>query len=105
MVDLGTVKAISEIRVWHYHADGRIYKNTKTEVSKDGVAWEVVFDSATKGTYKETATGHRISFDTKEVRYVRDWLNGSSVNQANHWVEIQALGPLGRGVASRGRDK
>jgi hypothetical protein len=98
VVDLGTVKAISEIRVWHYHADGRIYKNTKTEVSKDGVAWEVVFDSATKGTYKETATGHRISFDTKEVRYVRDWVNGSDKNNGNHWVEIQVLSPFKEGV-------
>jgi hypothetical protein len=97
-VDLGAVKKIAEIRVWHYHADERTYNNTKTEVSKDGVAWETVFDSATKGTYKETATGHRISFDTKEVRYVRDWVNGSDKNQSNHWVEIQILSPFKEGI-------
>lgn len=97
-VDLGAVKKIAEIRVWHYHADERTYNNTKTEVSKDGVAWETVFDSATKGTYKETATGHRISFDTKEVRYVRDWLNGSDKNNGNHWVEIQILSPFKEGI-------
>jgi hypothetical protein len=32
-VDLGAVKKIAEIRVWHYHADERTYNNTKTEVS------------------------------------------------------------------------
>lgn len=97
-VDLGEVKKISEIVVWHYYSDERTYNNTRTEVSEDGFAWESVFDSSIKGTYKESAGGHRITFDVKKVRYIRDWLNGSSVNQANHWVEIQALGPLGRGL-------
>jgi len=41
-IDLGIAQKVSEIRVWHYYDDGRTYKDTKTEVSKDGVAWEVV---------------------------------------------------------------
>jgi hypothetical protein len=97
-VDLGAVKKIAEIRVWHYHADGRTYNDSKTEVSKDAVTWEVVFDSAADGTYKETAQGHRISFDAKEVRFIRDWVNGSDKNNGNHWVEIQALSPFKEGV-------
>ncbi|KRE33432.1 hypothetical protein [Paenibacillus sp. Soil724D2] len=27
---------------------------------------------------------------TRKVRYVRDWLNGSTANTGNHWIEIQA---------------
>jgi phage minor structural protein len=26
-----------------------------------------------------------------KVRYIRDWLNGSSVNNTNHWVEIKVM--------------
>jgi phage minor structural protein len=26
-----------------------------------------------------------------KVRYIRDWLNGNSVNSGNHWVEIKAM--------------
>jgi hypothetical protein len=33
------------------------------------------------------------------VRYIRDWLNGSTANTGNHWVEIQALDNLGINVA------
>jgi hypothetical protein len=32
---------------------------------------------------------------TRKVRYVRDWLNGSSANYGNHWVEIQAIDGIG----------
>lgn len=28
---------------------------------------------------------------TFKIRYIRDWLNGSSANAGNHWVEIQAF--------------
>jgi phage minor structural protein len=30
-----------------------------------------------------------------DVRYIRDWSNGSSANTANHWVEIQAIDQAG----------
>ncbi|MGE7864524.1 discoidin domain-containing protein [Bacillus mobilis] len=56
-VDLGEVMAIEKINVRHYFADGRTYKQTKTEVSMDGVNWTTVFDSAISGTYAETSQG------------------------------------------------
>lgn len=90
-VDLQSVQNVSVVKVWHYWADGRTYNATKTEVSKDNTNWTTVFDSASEGTYAENATGHTITFDTKEVRYIRDWVNGSSVNTGAHWVEIQAF--------------
>jgi len=90
-VDLQSVLNVSVVKVWHYWADGRTYNATKTEVSKDNTNWTTVFDSASEGTYAENATGHTITFDTKQVRYIRDWVNGSSVNTGAHWVEIQAF--------------
>lgn len=35
----------------------------------------------------------------KKVRYIRDWLNGSSANTSNHWVEIQAITRDGVNIA------
>lgn len=89
-VTLPTAQDISSVKVWHYYADGRTYYATKTEVSADGVAWATVFDSATSGTYAESAAGKTHSFPLREVKYIRDWLNGSKSNTGNHWVEIQA---------------
>ncbi|HEX7483703.1 MAG TPA: discoidin domain-containing protein [Candidatus Saccharimonadales bacterium] len=90
-VDLQSVQNVSVVKVWHYWGDGRTYNATKTEVSKDNTNWTTVFDSASEGTYAENATGHTVMFDTKQVRYIRDWVNGSSVNISAHWVEIQAF--------------
>ena len=90
-VDLGVARNVSAVKVWHYYADGRTYNGTKTEVSTDNVNWTTVFDSASSGTYSETADGKSTGFPTRSVRYIRDWLNGSNVNASDHWVEIQAF--------------
>ena len=92
-IDLGSLYDINEIKVWHYFGDGRTYHDTKTQVSSDGQDWVTVFDSATEGEYTETAEGHTISFDTKNIRYIRDYLNGSTSNIVNLWVEIKVFIP------------
>jgi len=93
-VDLGSIKDINTIKIWHYFSDGRTFFNTKTEVSTDNTNWTTVFDSATDGVYTETSNGKSISFDAKKVRYIRDWANGSSINTYSLWVEIQAFSPI-----------
>jgi prepilin-type N-terminal cleavage/methylation domain-containing protein len=89
-VDLGGVYDVSAIKVWHYHADARTYYATRTEVSTDNSTWTTVFNSGSSGTYAETPGGKTITFSSRPVRYIRDWLNGSTANTGNHWVEIQA---------------
>ena len=89
-VDLGSLKSVGAVKVWHYYADGRAYNGTKTEVSTDNSNWFTAFDSAATGTYPETSAGRTSAFPTRQVRYIRDWLNGSSANASDHWVEIQA---------------
>jgi len=91
-IDLGGVYNVDKVVVWHYAADGRTYHNTKTQVSADGTNWMTVYDSAVSGEYPETAAGKTHSFTTMPVRYVRDWINGSTSNVGNHWVEIQVWG-------------
>ncbi|HNT25669.1 MAG TPA: RHS repeat-associated core domain-containing protein [Anaerolineales bacterium] len=89
---LGGVYHVDKVVVWHYAADGRTYHNTKTQVSADGTNWTTVYDSAVSGEYPETAAGKTHSFSLRNVRYVRDWVNGSTSNVGNHWVEIQVWG-------------
>jgi general secretion pathway protein G len=89
-VDIGSVQNVSVVKVWHYYNDARTYNATKTEVSADNSNWTTVFDSATSGTYAESASGKTTSFATQPVRYIRDTSNGSSTNTGNHWTEIQA---------------
>jgi len=35
----------------------------------------------------------------KKIRYIRDWINGSTANGGNHWVQIQAFDFRGNNVA------
>jgi hypothetical protein len=91
-IDLGAVYTADKVKVWHYANDGRTYHNTKTEVSADGINWTVIFDSAVSGEYPETAAGRTHNFTATGVRYVRDWINGSTANGGNHWVELEVYG-------------
>lgn len=62
-VDLGEVYDISMVKVWHYFADGRIYKNNTLSVSEDGVYYEEQFNSNIDGEYAETSSGKEIVID------------------------------------------
>jgi RHS repeat-associated protein len=92
LIDLGAVYTVDKIKVWHYAADGRTYHNTRVIVSADGTNWYEVFDSADTEEYSETAAGKTHTFPPRSVRYVRDYLNGSTANTSNHWVEVQVWG-------------
>ena len=93
-VDLGAAHPVDKVIVWHYAADGRTYHGTKVQVSADGTNWDTMFssNSTPPSEYPETAAGKTITFSSRQVRYVRDWLNGSTSNAYNHWVEIEAWG-------------
>ena len=99
-LDLGAAYSVDKLKVFHYAADGRTYHQTKTQVSGDGVTWTTIFDSAVSGEYAETAAGHTLTFTARSVRYVRDYLNGSTSNSGDHWVEIEVYGS--RTVATLG---
>lgn len=89
-VTLPVARDVSTVKVWHYYGDSRTYYATKTEISADGTNWTTIFDSAVGGTYQETSAGKAHTFATTPVRYIRDWLNGSTANTGDHWIEIQA---------------
>lgn len=93
-VDLGSMIPLYHVGIWHYWSDGRTYSGTKTEISANGSDWTTIFDSAEEGTYPETSAGRFHSFEAQNVRYIRDYLFGSSSNTGNHWIEVAAYGPI-----------
>jgi RHS repeat-associated protein len=98
-IDLGGVKELSGVIVWHYFADGRTYHKTKTQLSEDGSNWVTIFDSAVSGEYAETPSGKSISLPSPlRARYIRDFTGGNTKNGINHWVEIRAVDSFGQGM-------
>lgn len=94
-VDLRIENMIDTIKIWHYWGDGRIYHENKVALSRTGdfLGEEIiVFDTIKKDSeYPETSAGKTISFRPVKARYIRAYINGSNVNQWNHWVELQAF--------------
>jgi len=100
-VDLGEVRKLGNIRVWHYYRDGRSYLNNRLAVSATGkFAGEdtVVFDSAKDGAYRETPAGRLVTFSPVDARYIRNTLSKNNANPSTQWVEIEAYGPLPPGT-------
>lgn len=87
-IDLGDVYEINEVRVWHYYQDSRSYHNTATAVSEDGTTWTTV---ASPASYVENSGGNTRTFAPIKARYVRDYINGNTINIGSHWVEIQVF--------------
>ncbi|CDM67294.1 Hypothetical protein CM240_0115 [Clostridium bornimense] len=112
-IDLGKKYELEEVKVWHYY-DGRIYNNTKTEVSEDGKTWYTLFDCEKDGKYSETKEGRTYKVadavpsqnsksEDLQVRYIKDTLGGNTVNKDNTWMEIKALDKDGKNIA-QGKD-
>ncbi len=59
IIDLGALYDVKSVVVYPYFADNRIYYDTRTEVSADGVNWSVVYDSGSTvyGTYGARSYG------------------------------------------------
>jgi hypothetical protein len=95
-VDLGKVYEVDAVKVWHYYNDGRTYNGTRVEVGLSTTSMTTVFDSAISGLYPESAAGKTHAFAKQKARFVRDWVNGSSVNPYNHWMEVEVYGDTER---------
>jgi hypothetical protein len=90
IVDLEDTYYLNKIKVWHYYKDSRRYHDTKTQVSEDGISWTTVFNSNISGEYSEGSGGKTHNFEPIKARYIKDFLNGSTSDSGNHWVEIEA---------------
>lgn len=61
--------------------------NERLPIITDGLVAHYPFDGVDK------------KYLPNRIRYIRDWLNGSTSNTSNHWVEIQAIDLNGVNVA------
>ncbi len=109
-IDLGARYALHAILAWHYHSQARVYRDVVVQVADDkdflkGVT--TVFNNDHDNSsglgigkdkeYIEVAEGRL--FDPKGAtgRYVRMYSNGNTVNDLNHYVEIEVYGtPVSR---------
>jgi Concanavalin A-like lectin/glucanases superfamily/Carbohydrate binding domain len=92
-IDLGAVyEDIEYIQVWHYYSDGRIYNDTKVEVSEDGVNWTVLFDSSVTGKYKETSNGLVIPVNNNIFNSINNRLQSAetSITQTANAITLKA---------------
>jgi hypothetical protein len=104
-IDLGARYLLQAILAWHYHSQARVYRDVIVQVSDDrdflkGVT--TVFNNDHDNSsglgigkdkeYIEVAEGRL--FDPKGVpgRYVRMYSNGNTVNDLNHYVEVEVYG-------------
>jgi len=104
VIDLGASYKLDTIKLWHYYADNRVYRDVIAQVSNDPTfaAHTTVFNNdkdnsagqgaGTNDEYVETADGKTIRFDPVDARYVRLWTNGSNKNVAHHYVEAEVYG-------------
>ncbi len=104
-IDLGVRYALHAILAWHYHSQARVYRDVIVQVADDkdflrGVT--TLFNNDHDNSsglgigkdkeYIEVAEGRL--FDPKGAtgRYVRLYSNGNTVNDLNHYVEIEVYG-------------
>jgi hypothetical protein len=91
-LDLGATYSVDKIRAWHFFLDARSYHGVKLQVSANRTTWTTLYDSAVQGEYVETSSGKTHTFGAQNVRYVREYLNGSTINAGVHWVEMEVFG-------------
>lgn len=66
-LDLWDIYDIAQVKVWHYQ-DGRVFSDTKTEVSPDGINWTTLHDAAIHGTYNEPRDGSGRSYGVRTTQ-------------------------------------
>ena len=104
-VDLGTSAEIYAIGVWHYHSEGRIYRDVIVQVSDDAAFTKDIStlynnddDNSSKlgigkdYEYVETNAGRLVDGKGVKARYVRCYTNGNTSNDMNHLIEIEVYG-------------
>jgi len=104
-LDLGSVKSVNRINLWHYYLDGRTYHDVIVQVSNDPTFSSGVktvynndkdnsagFGAGSDSEYAETSAGKTIDFSAADAQYVRIYSNGSTANGWNHYVEVEVLG-------------
>jgi hypothetical protein len=104
-IDLGGKKTIYAVALWHYHAQGRAYRDVVVQIADDADFVENVQtlfnndhdNSAGLGIgkdkeYVETNAGKLIDAKGVQGKYIRLYSNGSTGSDMNHFIEVEVFG-------------
>ncbi|MCF7847673.1 MAG: discoidin domain-containing protein [Kiritimatiellales bacterium] len=104
-VDLGAAHDIYGISFWHFHSEGRVYRDVVIQVADDKdfiTNVQTVFNndhdnSAGLGVgkdkeYVETNKGRLVEAKNVKGRFVRLYSNGSTSTDMNHYIEVEVFG-------------
>jgi len=104
-IDLGKEATINAVLVWHFHSQARAYRNVVVQVSDDpefAKDTTTIFNSDIKNSlglgqgkdpaYIENYEGRLIDAQGAQGRYVRLFSEGSTTNDANHYIEVEVWG-------------
>jgi hypothetical protein len=110
-IDLGAVHDIYAIVIWHYHKQGRVYRDVIVQVANDADFTDnvqTVFNNDMDNSvglgigedmhYVETAEGKLIDCLSQKSkgRYVRCYSNGNNSNDCNDYIEVEVFGKPAR---------
>lgn len=107
-IDLGKVYNLYAILIWHYHSEGRVYRDMVVQGSETDAKFKskkkivTVFnndhDNSSKmgkgkdKEYIEHSEGKLIDPKGVKARYLRFYSNGSTSSEMNHYIEIEVFG-------------
>ena len=104
-LDLKTEYKIYAIALWHYHGEGRVYRDVVVQVAKDADFIEGVktiynndFDNSSglgigkDLEYIEDFRGRLIDAKGVTSRYLRLYSNRNTSNDQNHYIEVEVYG-------------
>ena len=115
-IDLQAAYSVGAIGLWHYHKQGRAYRDVVIQVSNDPdfIEFKTVFNSDHDNSaglgigedmgYVETHYGKFIWCPKlPAVRYIRLYSKGNTSNDQNHYVEVEVYGrkPKGKSPTTR----
>ncbi|NDV80050.1 hypothetical protein [Dysgonomonas sp. 511] len=76
-------------------ASAKSYADTKKAEAISAAAT----DTTTKTNEVKIIAQQANDLAGRKVRYIRDWLNGSTANTGNHWVQVMAYDKAGKNIA------
>jgi len=104
-VDLGARYSLNAILAWHYHSQARVYRDVIVQISDDKDFLKnvtTIFNNdhdnssgmgiGKEKEYIEVAEGRLFDPKGASGRYVRMYSNGNTVNDLNHYVEVEVYG-------------
>jgi hypothetical protein len=103
-IDLGKEHEVFAVVFWHNHMEPRVYRDVIVQVSNDPDFTEakVVYNNDHDNSlgmgageayeYFESDEGELAGVEAVKGRYVRLWSNGSTMDDQNHYSEVEVWG-------------